>query len=116
MARLLLPGLLLLGLAACDRADILSPNVWFVWPRDGDTLEPAVHIIRAIAEDDQEMLRVFFWQNGEMIGMTWRARGDTFAMGWDCRADTSRRYELQAEAQDHVENTAFHRITVLVRR
>lgn len=96
--------------------DTVPPVVHFIQPADGDTFDPGVYELRAIAYDDVAMKSVVFWADSEMLAYVTRASGDTYSAVVDCRADTHRVYPLTANAVDRAHNQSFDLIRVFVRR
>jgi hypothetical protein len=113
----LLAFLLLLP-AGCDESagDTTPPQVRWVFPSDGDTFDPGVYTVSAVATDDKEMRWVSFWVEEEMLGIVSRPRGDTYSLGVDCRADTHSVYPLRADALDRAGYNAFATVYVYIRR
>lgn len=100
----------------CYSNDHKMPEVRFVFPQDGDTLDPGAYVLKTIATDNRGIYWVEFWARGEMVGITWRCKADTYRIGWDCRDDTFRNYYLSAVAEDWNDNWITTVVNVHVRR
>jgi hypothetical protein len=59
----------------CDQqsqSDTVPPTVSWLYPRDGDTIDPGAYTLAARASDDREMGFVVFYAGAEMLGMVTR--------------------------------------------
>jgi hypothetical protein len=113
----------LLLLSGCRQVnDPVAPAVHWVFPHDGDTLEPGVYVLKAVATDDQSLRWISFWSNypgssvAIMLGLFRQSPGDTYTLGWDCLHDTGSYYWLSVTAEDRADNAAHDFAGVAVRR
>jgi len=113
LAAVVLLALLPVG---CEEPDTSYPTVRWVYPADGDTVDPGVHELVTVATDDREVRRVFFFVYSEMLGIVDRLDSDTFRLKVDCIADTLPVYRLFASAEDFGGNMTQEDVTVYVRR
>ena len=106
--------------AGCDKPetqDTVPPEISWVYPAEGDTFDPGVYELAAVATDDREMDFVVFFVGTEMLGLVSTARADTYRIVVDCRDDTGRVHQLRAFAYDKEPNGTFAGDrTVYVRR
>ena len=104
--------------AGCDQElpDTVPPVISWVYPHDGDTVDPDVYTLVAVATDDRRMDFVAFFAYTEMLGMVTTAQADTYRVAVDCRTDTGHVYLLRAFAVDQAENETSANVTVYVRR
>ena len=112
-------ALLALVPAGCDNAgspDTVPPVISWVYPADGDTVDPGVYTLVAVATDDRRMRLAAFFVGYEMLGLIETPQADTYRVAVDCRADTGHVYRLRAYADDWAGNEAHSDITVYVRR
>ena len=109
-------ALLLLLVTCASKPDNESPTAHFVYPLRGETIDPGVYVMKAIATDDQAMHRVSFWAFDEMLGIVDQSKGDTYSLGIDCRTDTMKSYVLGAIAEDQAGNQGRDTVTIYVRR
>jgi hypothetical protein len=115
------PGVLMVLPALCGSGcegtdDWNRPEVRWVYPQDGDTLDPGAYNLKVVSTDDVAMRWVSFWAWSEMLGIVRSSRADTYMLGVDCRSDTNTTYPLGAWAMDRSENQNYAGITVYVRR
>jgi hypothetical protein len=111
-------ALLALLPAGCDNRlpDTVPPVISWVYPHDGDTVDPGVYTLVATATDDRQVDYVVFFAYTEMLGMVTTAQSDTYRVAVDCRADTGHAYRLRAFAYDQADNGTSADITIYVRR
>jgi hypothetical protein len=104
--------------AGCDNQlpDTVPPVVGWVYPQDGDTVDPGVYTLVATATDDRRVDFVVFFAYTEMLGMVTTVQSDTYRVAVDCRADTGHVYQLRAFAYDQAENGTYADVTIHVRR
>ncbi|MBM3330944.1 hypothetical protein FJY68_03720 [candidate division WOR-3 bacterium] len=105
--------------ASCDTnaaPDTVPPQIGWVYPRDGDTVDPGVYTLTAVATDDRGVDFVVFFAGPEMLGMVRTTETDTYKVAVECLSDTSRVYELLAFAYDKEPNGTSASIIVHVRR
>jgi hypothetical protein len=122
MKRVLLLGLLLLLGCHHSVVDPVAPTVRWIFPQDGDTLDPGVYVLKAVADDDQSLEWVSFWSNypgstyAIMLGLFRPGTSDTYELGWDCLHDTGSFYWLSVSAEDRAGNDSHDFAGVAVRR
>jgi hypothetical protein len=111
-------ALLVLLPVGCDQSppDSVPPTISWAYPHDGDTVDPGVYIIAAVATDDRGVDFVVFFVGNEMLGMVRNPQADTYKVAVDCSADTSSVYLLRAFVYDKADNGTSADITVHVRR
>ncbi len=109
-------ALAVLPVGCKEPPDTVYPEIYWVQPQDGDTIDPGVHELAVVATDDQEARRVFFFVYTEMLGIVSQRSGDTFRLRVDCIADTLPFYRLYASVEDAGENMTQAAVTVYVRR
>jgi hypothetical protein len=104
--------------AGCDQGlpDTVPPVISWVYPHDGDTVDPGIYTMVTVATDDRRMGFVVFFAGTEMLGMVRTAQADTYRVAVDCRADTGHLYRLRAFTYDYADNGTSADITVYVRR
>src|SRR5512137_675045 len=93
--------------ASCDNAgtpDTVPPEISWVYPADGDTVDPGVYTLTAVATDDRQMDFVAFFVGTEMLGLVSTAQADTYRVAVECFSDTGHVYELRAYAYDKAPN------------
>ena len=113
-------ALVLLALlpTGCDNQspDTAPPVIGWVYPQDGDTVDPGVYTLVATATDDRRVDFVVFFVYTEMLGMVTTAQSDTYRVAVDCRADTGHVYRLRAFAYDEADKGTSADVTIYVRR
>jgi hypothetical protein len=111
-------ALLALLPAACDQGlpDTVPPTIGWVYPHDGDTVNPDVYTIATVATDDRRMRWVAYFIETEMLGLVSQSQADTYRLAIDCRADTGHAYQFRAFAYDEAYNGTFAAVSVYVRR
>lgn len=103
--------------AACDEADKVKPDCTVVAPAAGDSLDPAIITVKAIATDDREMKLVEFYVGNRKIGEDATATADTFEAVWDAGGDTTGGARvLKAIAFDAADNFTEATAPVQLRR
>jgi hypothetical protein len=122
MRRLLV--LVLLLFLGCHQSvnDTVTPTVRWIFPHDGDTLEPGIYVLKAVATDDQALEWISFWSTypgstfAIMLGLFHQGQNDTYELGWDCLHDTGSFYWLSVSAEDRAGNDSHDFVGVAVRR
>ena len=104
------------GCATSGTPDTVPPQIGWVYPHDGDTVDPGVYTLTAVATDDRRVDFVAFFVGTEMLGMVSTAQADTYRIAVECFSDTGHVYELRAFAYDMEPNGASANVTVYVRR
>jgi hypothetical protein len=105
--------------SGCDsesQPDTVPPVISWVYPHDGDTIDPGMYTLAARATDDREMDFVVFFAGAEMLGMVTTPEADTYRVAVECSSDTARVYVLRAFAYDKADNGTPASIIVYVRR
>lgn len=105
--------------SGCDKSTqpyTVPPVIGWVYPHDGDAVDPGVYELTVLATDDQRMRDVAFFTGSDMLGLIHTPQGDTDRVAVDCRADTGHVYVLRAYARDWASNEVHSDITVYVRR
>jgi hypothetical protein len=94
----------------------VPPTIGWVYPHNGDTVDPGVYTIATVATDDRRMRWVAYFIETEMLGLVSQSQADTYRLAIDCRADTGHAYQLRAFAYDETYNGTFAAVSVYVRR
>jgi hypothetical protein len=108
LARLLMPGLLLLGLGCpSEPDDKVHPVTRFLSPASGDTVPAGIVSMSAIATDDVSVRRVTFWRDSTLLGFDEYPAGDTWSVLVDARTGFPGWRHLAANAIDRAGNQSF---------
>jgi hypothetical protein len=94
----------------------VPPVIGWVLPQNGDTVDPGVYTLTAVATDDRSIDFVVFFAGPEILGMVHDATADTYRVAVECFSDTGRVYVLRAFAYDLASNGTCAQETVYVRR
>jgi len=91
--------------------DTIDPVVAFVYPTNGASLEPGSVIVKAVATDNNEVVKVVFYDGTDTIGTDNSGNNDTFDITWSA---TLGAHTLKAKAFDAADNSAEATVSVTV--